>query len=40
MLKDKGIDIYFEEQNIHTMSNEGELMLTLLASLPKLKASP
>lgn len=31
-LKDKGIDIYFEEQNIHTESADGELMLTILAS--------
>lgn len=26
------VDIYFEEQNIHTMSADGELMLTILAS--------
>ena len=38
MLKDKGIDIYFEEQNIHTMSNEGELMLTLLASFAQAES--
>lgn len=31
-LKEKGIDIYFEEQNIHTESADGELMLTILAS--------
>ena len=31
-LKDLGIDVYFEEQNIHTMSGDGELMLTILAS--------
>ncbi len=31
-LKNLGIDIYFEEQNIHTMSADGELMLTILAS--------
>lgn len=31
-LKLLGIDVYFEEQNIHTMSGEGELMLTILAS--------
>lgn len=31
-LKDLGIDVYFEEQNIHTISAEGELMLTILAS--------
>ena len=31
-LKDLGIDVYFERENIHSMSNEGELLLTLLAS--------
>ena len=31
-LKALGVDVYFEEQNIHTMSGDGELMLSLLAS--------
>lgn len=31
-LKNMGIDVYFEEQNIHTMSGNGELMLTILTS--------
>ena len=31
-LKVLGVDVYFEEQNIHTMSADGELMLTILAS--------
>ena len=31
-LRDLGVDVYFEEQNIHTISGEGELFLTLLAS--------
>ena len=31
-LKTLGIDIYFEKENIHTMSSDGELMLTLLAT--------
>lgn len=31
-LKALGVDVYFEEQNIHTMSAEGELLLTILAS--------
>ncbi|MDR1805586.1 MAG: recombinase family protein [Clostridium sp.] len=30
-LKSLGIDVYFEEQNIHSLSCEGELMLTILA---------
>ena len=31
-LKSLGVDVYFEEQNIHTISANGELMLTILAS--------
>ena len=31
-LKSLGVDVFFEEQNIHTISAEGELMLTILAS--------
>lgn len=31
-LKSLEIDIYFEKENIHTMSTDGELMLALLAS--------
>ena len=31
-LKALGVDVYFEEQNIHTASADGELMLTILAS--------
>ena len=31
-LKTLGADVYFEEQNIHSLSGDGELMLTILAS--------
>ena len=31
-LKGYNIDVYFEEQNIHSISSDGELMLTILAS--------
>ena len=31
-LKTLGIDVFFEEQNIHSLSGDGELMLTILAS--------
>ena len=31
-LRRLGIDVYFEEQNIHTLNTEGELMISLLAS--------
>lgn len=27
-----GVDVFFEEQNIHTLSGDGELMMTILAS--------
>ena len=27
-----GVDVFFEEQNIHSLSADGELMLTILAS--------
>ena len=32
MLKAMEVDVYFEEQNIHTIRSDGELMLTILAS--------
>jgi len=31
-LKTMGVDVYFEKENIHSMSGDGELMLTILAS--------
>jgi len=31
-LKQLGVNVYFEEQNIYTMSADGELMMTILAS--------
>ena len=31
-LKSLGVDVWFEKENIHSMSGEGELMLTILAS--------
>lgn len=31
-LKTMGVDVFFEEQNIHSLSADGELMLTILAS--------
>lgn len=32
-LKSLGIDIFFEKENLHTMSSEGELMLSIIASM-------
>lgn len=37
-LKELGIDVFFEAQNIHSISEDGELMLTLLASLAQEEA--
>ena len=31
-LKSLGVDVFFEEQNIHSLSSDGELMLSILAS--------
>ena len=31
-LKSLGIDVFFEEQNVHTLSGEGEMILTFLAT--------
>lgn len=31
-LKDLGVGVYIEEQNLHSLSGDGELMLTILAS--------
>ena len=31
-LKELNVDIYFEEENIHTLQSEGELLLSILAS--------
>ena len=39
-LKKLGIDVYFEEQHIHTISGDGELMLTILASFAQEEAGP
>ncbi len=32
LLKDKGVEVRFEKENISTMTDDGELMLTILAS--------
>ena len=37
-LRNLGVDVYFEEQNIHTLGAEGELMLTILASYAQEEA--
>lgn len=37
-LKRLGIDVYFEEQNIHTLSANGELMLSIMASFAQAES--
>lgn len=37
-LKRLGVDVFFEEQNIYTLSAEGEVMLTLLASFAQAES--
>lgn len=32
-LKEKGIEIYFEKENIHTLDSKGELFITIMSSL-------
>ena len=37
-LSQLGVDVYFEEQNIHTLGAEGEIVLTLLAAYAEEEA--
>ncbi|MBQ7504710.1 MAG: recombinase family protein [Ruminococcus sp.] len=37
-LKDIGVDVFFEEQNLHSTGAEGELMLTILASFAQAES--
>ena len=37
-LKELGVDVHFEEQNIHTLSADGELMLSILASFAQAES--
>ncbi len=32
-LKDKGVEVYFEKENIWTMDSKGELLITIMSSL-------
>ena len=33
MLKDKGVAVFFEEENINTLTMDGELLLVILSSV-------
>lgn len=37
-LKSMGVDIFFEKENLHTSSSEGELLLTLMAAVAESEA--
>ena len=32
-LKEKGVEVYFEKENIHTLDSKGELLITIMSSL-------
>jgi len=32
-LKEKGIEVYFEKENIFTLDSKGELLITIISSL-------
>ena len=32
-LKDKGVEVFFEKENIYTMDSKGELLITIMSSL-------
>lgn len=32
-LKDKGVEVYFEKENIFTLDSKGELLITIMSSL-------
>lgn len=33
MLKDRGVEVYFEKENIYTLDSQGELLITIMSSL-------
>ncbi len=33
LLKEKGVEVYFEKENIYTMDSKGELLITIMSSL-------
>ena len=33
MLKERGVEVYFEEQNIYTLDSNGELLITIMSSV-------
>ena len=37
-LKEKGVEVYFEKENIYTLDSKGELLITIMSSLHRRKA--
>lgn len=38
-LRDKGVEVYFEKENIYTLDSKGELLLTILSSISQQEAA-
>ena len=32
-LKEKGVEVYFQKENIYTLDSKGELLITIMSSL-------
>ena len=39
-LKDAGVEVYFEKENIWTLDSKGELLITIMPPWPRKKADP
>ena len=39
-LKEKGVEVYFEKENIYTFDGKGELLLTIMSSLAQEESPP
>ncbi len=37
-LKEKGVEVYFEKENIYTLDSKGELLITIMSSLAQEEA--
>ena len=35
-LKEKGVEVYFEKENIYTLDSKGELLITIMSSLAQI----
>lgn len=40
MLKEKGIAVYFQKENINTLDAKGEVMITIMVSLAQQESEP